>query len=147
LIRTNTTFGLNQRPRRVKSLYNFYSIYNSRSQAKGGSPTSGTPQIQKRAKKGIPAGCCRASPPIQKGGGAVGRRSKQAAQHMGWPLQDILLLVVVCARINHPFILPARVHCPHCCNTIARLLGYIRPALDFPFVCHKPYNINNNNIV
>ena len=44
-----------------------------------------------------------------------------------WPLQDILVLRVVCARINCPFILPARLHCPHCCNTIARLLGNIRP--------------------
>jgi len=30
-----------------------------------------------------------------------------------WPLQDILLLLVVCARVNRPFILPARLHCPH----------------------------------
>jgi len=64
-----------------------------------------------------------------------------------WPLQDIVLLLVVCARVNHHYILPARLHCPHCCNTIARLLGNIRPPLDLPLVCHTPYNIGNNNIV
>jgi len=35
--------------------------------------------------------------------------------------------IVVCARIDRPFILPARLHCPRCCNTFARLLGNIRP--------------------
>jgi len=55
-----------------------------------------------------------------------------------WPLQDIVLLLVVCARINRSFILPDRLHCPHGCNTIARLLGNIRPPLDLPFVCHAP---------
>jgi len=43
--------------------------------------------------------------------------------------------------------LPARLHCPHCCNTVARLLGNIRPPLDLPLVCHTPYNISNHNIV
>jgi len=45
-----------------------------------------------------------------------------------WPLQDIVVFLVVCTRINRPFVLPARLHCPHCCNTIARLLGHIRPS-------------------
>ena len=27
--------------------------------------------------------------------------------------------IVVCARKNRHSILPARLHCPHCCNTIA----------------------------
>jgi len=35
-----------------------------------------------------------------------------------WSLQDILLLLVVCARINRPFILPARLHC----RTVSTLL-------------------------
>jgi len=39
-----------------------------------------------------------------------------------WPLQDIVLLGGVCARINHPFIAPSHLHCPHYCNTIALLL-------------------------
>jgi len=30
-------------------------------------------------------------------------------------------LFCVCARINHPFITPARSYYPHYCNTIARL--------------------------
>ena len=64
-----------------------------------------------------------------------------------WPLQDIILLRVVCARINCRFILPARLHCLHCCNTIAQLLGSIRPPLDLLRVCHTPYNIGGNNIV
>jgi len=64
-----------------------------------------------------------------------------------WPLQDILLLRVVCARINRPIIPPAHLHCPHCCNAIAQLLGNIRPPLDLPCVCHTPFNIGNNNIV
>jgi len=46
---------------------------------------------------------------------------------LNWPLKGILLLLVVCARINRPFILSARLHCPDCCKTIARLLGSIRP--------------------
>ena len=73
-------------------------------------------------------------PPGQRGG-------------VEWPLQDIVLLLVVCARVNRPFILPARLHCPHWCNTFARLLGNIRPALDLPLICHTPYNIGTNNIV
>ena len=44
-----------------------------------------------------------------------------------WPIHHIVSLLVVCARINRRFVLPARLHCPHCCNTIARLLGNIRP--------------------
>jgi len=66
----------------------------------------------------------------------------------GWPLKYLLLLLVVCARINPSFILSARLHCPHCRNTIARLLRNVHPPpLDIPFVCHTPYNISNNNIV
>jgi len=64
-----------------------------------------------------------------------------------WPLQYVALLLVVCAWINRPFILPARLHCPHCFNTIARLLGIIRPPPDPSFVWHTPYNIGNNNVV
>jgi len=41
-----------------------------------------------------------------------------------WPLQDIILRLVVCARINRSFIIPARLHCPHCfkyyCTTIGQ---------------------------
>ena len=51
-----------------------------------------------------------------------------AAMHIemaAWPTQDMLLLVCVCARINHPFITPAYLHCPHYRNTIARLLPNI----------------------
>ena len=47
-----------------------------------------------------------------------------------WPLQDILLLSCSCARIKHPFILPAHLHRPHWCNTIARLLGSIAHLID-----------------
>jgi len=65
----------------------------------------------------------------------------------GWPFQYNVLLIVVCARISRPFILRARLHCPDCCNTITRLLGNMRPRPDPPFVCHRPYNIGNNNIV
>ena len=64
-----------------------------------------------------------------------------AACATGWPLQDIVLLLVVCGRINRPFILPARLHCPHCCNTIARLLGNIRPP-PRPPLCMS-YTIQN----
>jgi len=55
--------------------------------------------------------------------------------------------LVVCARVDRPFILPARLYCPHCCNTIVRLLGNIRPLLDLPLVCVTQYSIGNNNIV
>jgi len=65
----------------------------------------------------------------------------------GWPLQDILLLRGFCARINHPSIAPSYLHCPHYCNTIARLLRNIRRPSDPPFVCHTKHNIGNNNIV
>jgi len=51
-----------------------------------------------------------------------------------WSLQDIRLLRGCCARINHPCIPPARLHCPPWCHTVARLLGNIR--LPFrPPVC------------
>ena len=36
-------------------------------------------------------------------------------------------LLVVPARINRPFTISARLHCPHCCNIIARLSSKIRP--------------------
>ena len=39
-----------------------------------------------------------------------------------WPIQDIISLVFVCARINHPFITPAHLHYPHYCNAYTRLL-------------------------
>jgi len=58
-----------------------------------------------------------------------------------------VLLLVVCARINRPCIVLARLHCPHCCNTIAQVLGNIRPALDPPCVCHAPHLIGNDNIM
>ena len=51
------------------------------------------------------------------------------------------------ARINPPFIPPAHLQCPHCCNTIATLLGNTQPTLDLPFLWYAPYNIGNNNIV
>ena len=35
----------------------------------------------------------------------------------------------------------------HCCNTIARLLGNIRPPLDLPFVRFTTYTVGHNNIV
>jgi len=41
-----------------------------------------------------------------------------------WPLQDSVLLLVVCARINCPFILPARLHCPllqYYCTAIGQI--------------------------
>ena len=62
-------------------------------------------------------------------------------------LQDIVVLLVVCARINRPFILPYPLHCPHCCNTIARLMGNIRPPLQPPFCMPYTIHIGNNNIV
>jgi len=49
-----------------------------------------------------------------------------------WPLQDIVLLLYVCARINRPFFLPARLHCPYCFNTIARLLLHVYWAIYNP---------------
>jgi len=73
---------------------------------------------------------------------------KQAVRHAApiWPLQDILI-GSFCARIIYPCVLPAHLHCPHCCSTIVRLLGNIRPPLDLPCVRHTPYTIGNNNIV
>jgi len=56
-----------------------------------------------------------------------------------WFLQDTGLLLYVCARINRPFFLPARLHCPHCCNTIARPLGNTQPPTRIP-LC-MPYTI------
>ena len=55
---------------------------------------------------------------------------------------------VVCSYTNQIsfHLSPARLHCSHCCNTIARLSRSIRSALDLPFG-HTPYNIGNNNIV
>jgi len=64
-----------------------------------------------------------------------------------WPLQDILSLQGLFARINLPFITPHHLHCPHRCNTVARLLHNLRPPPDPPFVCHTPYTIGIGNIV
>jgi len=46
---------------------------------------------------------------------------------MSWPSQDIGLLRGSCARII--IYCPPHPHCPHYCNTIARLLGSIRLSL------------------
>jgi len=51
-----------------------------------------------------------------------------------WPLQDIVLLRGFCARIMHLCIAPFHLHCPHYCNSIARLLRNIRRPPDSPFV-------------
>ena len=51
-----------------------------------------------------------------------------------WRLHEIVLLWSCCAWINHPFLPPARLHCPPWCNTIAQLLGIIRLPLWTP-VC------------
>ena len=41
--------------------------------------------------------------------------------------KDCCLLSSVCARANLPFLAPPHLHCPHFCNTIARLLRNTRP--------------------
>jgi len=58
--------------------------------------------------------------------------------NISWPKRDIVLLVFVCTRINHPFITSAHSHYPHYCNTIARLLRHIytpppRPTRYMPY--------------
>jgi len=53
-----------------------------------------------------------------------------------WDLQDLLLLGVVCTRINRACLPSAHLHCPHCCNAVARRLGNTRPSLDLHCVCH-----------
>ena len=50
-----------------------------------------------------------------------------AGMNATWPVQDILLLFFVRARINHPFITSAHSRYPHYCKTIARLLRHIHP--------------------
>ena len=45
------------------------------------------------------------------------------------------------------FYCPLHLHCPHSCNTIARLMSNIQPPPDLPCVCHTPYNIGDGNIV
>jgi len=47
-----------------------------------------------------------------------------------WPLQDVVFLRDCCARINHPFIPRAHLHCPPWCNVSARLLGSVRLPLQ-----------------
>jgi len=89
-----------------------------------------------------------------------------APAHTGLSLQDILSLRGFCARINHRFISPVdlhcphhctaiaqytlpppvHLHCPHYCNTIARLSRNIRPPPDHPFVYHTQNNISNGNV-
>jgi len=43
----------------------------------------------------------------------------------------------VCTRINRPFMLPVRLHCPHCCNLNSILLGQYttRPRPPFCMRC------------
>jgi len=62
---------------------------------------------------------------LRGGGGWGAGRGKRLGRGVGWPIQDILILVCVCARIQNPFITPAYSHYPHHCNTIARLLHNI----------------------
>ena len=62
-----------------------------------------------------------------------------------WPIQDILSLVCVCARITHPFITPARPHYPHYCNTSVGAI--YDPPPDPPCICYTPYNISKDNMV
>jgi len=50
----------------------------------------------------------------------------------------------VYAKINPTLITPARLHYPHCRNTIARRLRHIWPPPDPPFIFHTPYNIGND---
>ena len=76
---------------------------------------------------------------VSRNGGPLGR-IPWGDEVVAWPFYDFLSLQGFCARINRPFILPARLHCPHCFNTIARLLGNVWPLLNL-------HNINNNNIV
>jgi len=64
-----------------------------------------------------------------------------------WPSEDIVLLLVVCARINRPFILPARLHCPHVAIPLHGYWAIYDPPPDPRCVCHTPYNIGNGNIV
>jgi len=60
---------------------------------------------------------------------------------IGWPSKYVVLHLYVWARINRPFFLPAHLHCPHCCNTIARLLGNIQPPTRTPLCA--PYTIQH----
>ena len=57
------------------------------------------------------------------------RREQQPQPGVFWPLQDIRLLRVLCAQINRPFIPSTHLHCPHCCNTVARLSSNMSPPL------------------
>ena len=75
----------------------------------------------------------------------TGTRPHAHSRH--WPIQDMRLLVCVCARINHPLDAPAHSHYPHYCNTSARLLRNVWHPPDPPFLCHTSYNIGNANIV
>jgi len=58
-----------------------------------------------------------------------------------------LIFESLCTNQSSLYPPPAHLQCPHCCNTIERLLGNIRHLFDLPFVCHTPINIGNNNIV
>jgi len=71
------------------------------------------------------------------------RMHDSAVAHVGL---HKMVFTSCCARINHPLIAPSHLHCPHYCNTCARLLRNIRLPGP-PFVCHTPYNIGNANIV
>jgi len=71
----------------------------------------------------------------------------QRISAMSWPLQDSVILLVVFARINRPFIISAAC----IAHTVAILLHSYRaiydPLPNPPVVCRAPYNIGNNNIV
>ena len=61
------------------------------------------------------------TPPLDRGFRVL------ALYPLPWPLQDIISRLVVCARINRPFILPARLHC-----TVAILLHDYWAIYDSP---------------
>ena len=78
----------------------------------------------------------------------VGRGDTQTGYEsvQRWPLQDIRLLRVVCARINRPFITPSTC----IAHTVAILLPdfwALPNLLDHPVECHTPYKIGNSHIV
>jgi len=106
---------------------------NTRASSPGGKNSLGRRQLELASTPGADAAAStpeidpdatQIAPAMDSGTGGKSRSTKEPPP---WGGIGILLFGVVRARIKPPFISLAPLHCPHCCNTIARLLLGIRP--------------------
>ena len=77
------------------------------------------------------------------------RKEKQQPARVGpYKIFFYFEAVVCCARINHPLFALPHLHCPHDCNTIARLLrNRIPPPTHIVYAIRHTVLVSNCNIL